>query len=64
MKEGKWLAPRYTEKAVFEKDYPSIEFSGIELKCPGCKNLMQLNRKSLLKKTAGWCRHCNRAVTL
>ena len=64
MKDGKWLEPRYTNKDIFEKDYPKLDLSGMEVKCPGCKNGMSLNRKHIAGKSAGWCKHCNRAVNV
>ncbi|OGS12476.1 MAG: hypothetical protein A2234_02220 [Elusimicrobia bacterium RIFOXYA2_FULL_58_8] len=64
MKDGKWLEPRYTNKDIFEKDYPKLDLSGMEVKCPGCKSGVPLNRKHMAGKTAGWCKQCNRAVHL
>lgn len=64
IKDGKWLEPRHTSKEIFEKDFGKIDLSGIEAKCPGCKASLGLNRKSAGGKTAGWCKRCNRAVTL
>ncbi len=64
MKEGKWLEPRYGSKEIFEKDYPKVEYSPITVKCPGCKDYVSLNRKSNVMKSAGWCKRCNRAVTI
>lgn len=64
MKDGKWLEPRYTNKEIFEKDYSRLDLSGAELKCPGCKAGVSLNRKNAASKHAGWCKVCNRAVTL
>lgn len=62
MKDGKWLAPRYTNKEVFEKDFSKLDVSGMEVKCPGCKFGVQLNRKNGFNRAAGWCKRCNRAV--
>lgn len=65
MKDGKWLEPRYVSKEIFEKDYSKIDLSGITVKCPGCKQPVQLNRRSALNnKSAGWCKRCNRAVSV
>jgi len=64
MKDGKWVEPRYTNKEIFEKDYAKLELSGAEAKCPGCALAVSLNRRSAAGKTAGWCKKCNRAVTL
>lgn len=64
MKDGRWLAPRYTNKEVFEKDYAKIDLSGLDVKCPGCKDSVSLNRKSNAGRSAGWCKRCNRAVDI
>ncbi len=64
MKDGKWLEPRYTNKEIFEKDYAKLDLAGMEVACPGCKVLLQLNRKNSFGKGAGWCKRCNRAVTI
>lgn len=64
MKDGKWLEPRYTSKEIFEKDYPKLDISGMEVKCPGCKGSVKLSRKSNFNKAAGWCKTCNRAVNI
>jgi hypothetical protein len=62
VKIGTWLAPRYTERGVFEKDFPGIDMHGLEVYCPGCKDVLRLARKSQAGKIAGWCRRCNRAA--
>ncbi|MDA8132233.1 MAG: hypothetical protein M0011_12080 [Elusimicrobia bacterium] len=64
MKDGKWLEPRYTSKEIFEKDFPKLDLSGMEVKCPGCKDSVQLNRKNNGGRAAGWCKRCNRAVDI
>jgi len=64
MKDGKWLEPRYTSKEIFEKDYPKLALSGLEVKCPGCKDAVPLNRKHSSGKSAGWCKRCSRAVNV
>ena len=64
MKDGKWLEPRHTSQEIFEKDYAKMDLSGMEVRCPGCKEGVTLNRKNMAGKSAGWCKHCNRAVTL
>jgi hypothetical protein len=64
MKDGKWLEPRYTSKEIFEKDYSHLDLSGAEVKCPGCRSGVALNRKNAASRRAGWCKACNRAVTL
>ena len=64
MKDGRWLEPRYTDKAVFEKDFPAIDLNALECGCPGCKSGVKMVRKSSLMKIAGWCKTCNRAVTV
>ena len=64
MKDGKWLEPRYTSKEIFEKDYSHLDLSGMDVKCPGCKDSVALNRKNNFGKNAGWCKRCNRAVNI
>jgi len=62
MKDGKWLEPRYTDRSIFEKDFPGIDMNGLEIYCPGCRSVVRLARKSPMGKIAGWCRKCNRAI--
>ena len=62
MKDGKWMQPRYVSLDVFEKDYPQIDLSGIDVYCPGCRAPVKLSRKSPNGRIGGWCRKCNRAV--
>lgn len=62
MKDGRWLTPRYTDKAVFEKDFPHIDFNPIELYCPGCRAATPLSRRSTAGKLAGWCKACSRPI--
>ena len=64
MKDGKWLAPRYTNKEIFEKDYAKLDLSGMDVKCPGCKDAVSLTRKNNSSRTGGWCKRCNRAVDI
>ncbi|MCX5791395.1 MAG: hypothetical protein NTY45_04135 [Elusimicrobia bacterium] len=64
MKDGKWLDPRYTSEEIFVKDYNKLDLSGMEVCCPGCRNKVILNRRTITGKTAAWCRRCRRAVTL
>jgi len=64
MKDGKWLEPRYMSKEIFEKDYPKLDLSGMDVRCPGCKGDVALNRKNNSGKNAGWCKRCNRAVNI
>lgn len=64
MKDGKWLEPRHTSKDIFEKDFAKLDLGGMEVKCPACKDGVQLNRKNNFGKSAGWCKRCNRGVTL
>ncbi|MCK4936354.1 MAG: hypothetical protein KAR84_05825 [Elusimicrobiales bacterium] len=64
MIDGKWLPCRYDSKDIFEKDYPKIDLSGREVKCPGCGVPVSLSRKNVANKYAGWCRKCNRAVNI
>ncbi len=62
MKPGKWLAPRYPSKEIFEKDYPKIDMSPLTVNCPGCAKPARLSRKSASGRIGGWCKNCNRAV--
>lgn len=62
MNQGKWLMPRYTSKDIFDKDYPTLNLSGISVKCPGCGEAVQLSRKNNAGRSAGWCRKCGRGV--
>ncbi len=62
MKPGKWLAPRYPSKEIFEKDYPKIDMSPISVACPGCKGSARLSRKAANGRIGGWCQACVRAV--
>ncbi len=64
MKDGKWLEPRYASKEIFEKDYPRLDLSGIEVMCPGCKGTVKLSRRNNSGKSGGWCKKCNRPVTV
>ncbi len=64
MKEGKWLEPRHRDKDIFSKDYPNLDMSALEARCPGCKDTVTLSRKSAHNKIAGWCKNCCRAVTI
>lgn len=64
MHDGKWLAPRYTSKEIFEKDYSKLDLSGLDVKCPGCKSPVALNRKNNAGRSAGWCKRCSRAVDI
>ncbi|MFH2203887.1 MAG: hypothetical protein ABIJ96_12270 [Elusimicrobiota bacterium] len=62
MKPGKWLAPRYPGKDIFEKDYPKIDMSPLSVGCPGCGKPVRLSRKAANGRIGGWCKNCNRAV--
>ncbi len=64
MRDGKWLPCRYPSKDIFEKDFTKMDLSGMDVKCPGCGNSVQLNRKNASNKSAGWCKKCNRAVNI
>ncbi len=64
MKDGRWLAPRYTNKEIFEKDFSKMDMSALDVKCPGCKDAVPLNRKNNAGRSAGWCKRCNRAVDI
>ena len=63
MKAGQWLQPRHPSHEVFEKDYPKLEPSGLDVACPGCKGSVKLNRRSPIGKLGGWCKSCNRGVS-
>lgn len=62
MKPGNWLAPRYPNREVFEKDFPEIDLSPLEVYCPGCRGVARLSRKAKSGRIAGWCAKCVRAV--
>lgn len=62
MREGKWLQPRHARLEVFEKDFPQVEFSGLDVYCPGCRNPLKLSRRNPMGRIAGWCRRCDRGV--
>ncbi len=62
MKVGNWLAPRYPGRGVFEKDFPKIDLSPIEVYCPGCKASVRIGRKALNGRIGGWCKKCDRGV--
>ncbi|MBI4349497.1 MAG: hypothetical protein HY553_21865 [Elusimicrobia bacterium] len=63
MKDGRWLEPRYTDRTVFEKDFPVIDLNGLDVYCPGCRKVVRLLRKSPNTKIGAWCKGCSRAVT-
>lgn len=62
MKPGKWLAPRYPSKEVFEKDFPRVDLSPISVVCPGCRAPVHLARKAQNGRIGGWCKQCDRGV--
>jgi len=62
MKPGQWLQPRHDSHEVFEKDFPKLETSSLEVGCPGCKDFIRLNRRAPTGKIGGWCKRCNRGV--
>ncbi|MBI4374914.1 MAG: hypothetical protein HY549_00530 [Elusimicrobia bacterium] len=62
MRVGQWLQPRYPGSDVFEKDFSQVDFSGLDIYCPGCKQPLRLSRRSPNGKLAGWCKRCNRGV--
>jgi hypothetical protein len=62
MQQGKWLVPRHASREVFEKDYPKVDFSALEVYCPGCKTIVKLSRKNMAGRVGGWCPKCGRAV--
>ncbi len=62
MKQGSWLQPRHGSKDAFEKDFPTLELSPLEVVCPGCRSGVKLTRKAPTGKVGGWCAKCNRGV--
>ena len=64
MKDGRWLEPRHKDCAIFDKDYPNLDLDGLNVRCPGCKRIVALNKKSVHNRIGGWCKDCNRAVTV
>ncbi len=62
MREGKWLQPRHASREVFERDFPQLDLSALEVSCPGCKAYIKLSRKSAMGRIAGWCGKCARGV--
>ena len=63
MQTGRWLVPRYTDRGVFEKDYPGLDINGLDVYCPGCRRVVRLSRKSPTLKIGGWCASCTRPVS-
>ncbi|MCX7641374.1 MAG: hypothetical protein N2Z20_01920 [Elusimicrobiales bacterium] len=61
---GGGFEPRYSSKEIFEKDFSKTEIIPQTVRCPGCGEIINLNRKSNYGKSAGWCKKCSRAVTL
>jgi hypothetical protein len=62
MTPGKWLQPRHATHEAFEKDFPKLELTGMDVICPGCKGVVRLSRRSPSGKPAGWCKTCNRGA--
>jgi hypothetical protein len=62
LKTGQWLQPRHSDSAAFEKDFPQLDATGLDVYCPGCKGYLRLNRKNPSGRIAGWCKRCQRAV--
>ncbi|MBI5882935.1 MAG: hypothetical protein HZB91_07520 [Elusimicrobia bacterium] len=62
MRDGKWLQPRYAGREVFERDYATIDFSGLDVYCPGCRTPVKLSRKAAMGRIGGWCKRCDRGV--
>jgi hypothetical protein len=62
LNQGTWLQPRHGSKEAFEKDYPKIEQSGLDVACPGCKGAVKVIRRAPNGKLGGWCKNCNRGV--
>ena len=63
MKLGKWLAPRYSGKEIFHKDYSKIDMNPVSLTCPGCRAPVKMSRTTSAGRIGGWCKTCNRAVS-
>ena len=62
MTQGQWLQPRLASHEAFERDFTKLETNGMDVVCPGCKNSVQLIRRSPNGKLGGWCKRCNRGV--
>ena len=62
MRDGKWLQPRHASLSAFEKDFPEMDVSGLDVYCPGCRTPVKLARRSLALRIAGWCRRCDRGI--
>ncbi len=62
MRDGKWIQPRHMSQEAFEKDYPGLDISGLDVYCPGCREFLKLTRKSTNGRIGAWCRRCNRGV--
>ncbi|MDE2490282.1 MAG: hypothetical protein KGM24_05505 [Elusimicrobia bacterium] len=62
MTQGQWLQPRHGSREAFEKDFPTIATSQIDVVCPGCRASVKLTRRSPNGKSGGWCQKCNRGV--
>lgn len=63
MRDGKWLQPRHADANAFEKDFPQMDFSALDVYCPGCRKPLKLSRKAPNGRIGGWCRDCNRGVS-
>jgi hypothetical protein len=63
VKPGQWLQPRHGSHDAFDKDFPKIEQSGLDVSCPGCKGSVKIIRRSPPGKLGGWCKSCNRGVS-
>ncbi|MDE2293627.1 MAG: hypothetical protein KGL53_16210 [Elusimicrobia bacterium] len=64
MRDGRWLSPRYPSREIFERDYPKVDMSGLEVYCPGCRAVVRLTRAHVNGRVGGWCPACSRAVTV
>lgn len=62
MRAGQWLQPRHGSEEVFLKDFPTLGTDGLQVNCPGCREVVTLARKSAAGKLGGWCKRCNRGV--
>lgn len=63
MRDGRWLSPRHPARQAFERDFPKVDLSPLEVYCPGCRAVIKLSRTNPSSRTAGWCEACKRAVS-
>lgn len=62
MKPAQWLQPRHGSHEAFLKDFPTLEPNGLDVICPGCRDVVRAARRAGTGKLAGWCKTCNRGV--